>query len=171
MQGVLLATSLCLSSLICAVMTFQTAGEARGLIFGLGFFLFVALFTHVFMQMRKKLPQLPAISKKPLYTAMVRVAAGTRGASNPHSLLAGHVLWNVATLPNSVDIWPGWYGSHSTRNIQPLTCWLGCCVQKHFCCGTSVLSAVHGRHRYFLPLHFTQPRVQSSRPSKHQRKT
>ena len=71
MQGILLATSLCLSSLICAVMTFQTNGMARGLMFGLGFILFIALFAHVFSQLRKRLPQLPAASMTPLYIAMV----------------------------------------------------------------------------------------------------
>ncbi len=74
MQGVVLACSLCLSSLVCAVVTFQTSGVARGLVFGLGMVLFMALFAHVFSQLRARLPQLPAASMKPLYTAMVRLA-------------------------------------------------------------------------------------------------
>ena len=109
MQGIVLACSLCFSSLVCAVMTFQATGVARGFAFGLGLILFLALFAHVFSQLRVKLPQLPAASMKPLYTAMVRqysVGAYVRLALCTVALeFAGYVLRHVAVISYSLDIW------------------------------------------------------------------
>ena len=70
MQNTLLAVTLCIGSLTCAVMLGHVDSSFRGVMFALGFSLFVLLCLAVTTSVKAVMPSLPARALNALYTAM-----------------------------------------------------------------------------------------------------